>query len=155
MRILIVAGTCLLFGASLAAQSTDSSSMSGKALTWGPAPAVFPAGAKMAVVSGNPMTAGTFIIQLSMPDGYKIMPHTHPTDENVTVKKGTFNVGMGDKWDAGKAKPMATGASGTVPAHMSHFAQTKGATVVEVTAVGPFAMTYVNPSDDPSKKMAP
>src|SRR5689334_25428401 len=44
------------------------------ALQWGPAPAVFPAGAQLAVVSGDPSKAGKFVIQLKMPDGYKIAP---------------------------------------------------------------------------------
>jgi quercetin dioxygenase-like cupin family protein len=118
-------------------------------LKWGPAPAAFPAGAQMAVVSGDPGKAGPFTIQLSMPDGYKIKPHSHPTDENVTVIKGTFLVGMGDTWDMANAKPMATGATGAVPANSAHFAQAKGKTVVQVEATGPFAMTYVHPSDDP------
>jgi quercetin dioxygenase-like cupin family protein len=155
MRLIIALGATLLFGASLAAQTPDTSGKSGKALTWGPAPAVFPAGAKMAVVAGNPTAPGPFTIQLALPDGYRIMPHTHPTDERVTVKKGTFLVGMGDTFDATRANAMATGASGAVPANAAHFAQAKGATVVEVTSTGPFAMTYVNPSDDPSKKAAP
>jgi hypothetical protein len=155
MRLIIALGATLLFGASLAAQTPDSSGKAGQALSWGPAPAVFPAGAKMAVVAGNPMAPGPFTIQLSMPDGYRIMPHSHPADERVTVKKGTFLVGMGDTYDASKAKTMARGASGAMPANMSHFAQAKGATVVEVASTGPFAMTYVNPSDDPSKKAAP
>lgn len=118
-------------------------------LKWGPAPAAFPAGAQMAVVSGDPGQSGPFTVQLAMPDGYKIKPHTHPTDENVTVMKGTFLVGMGDKWDVAKAKPMATGATGAVPANMAHYAQAKGKTVVQVSSTGPFAMSYVNPSDDP------
>jgi quercetin dioxygenase-like cupin family protein len=109
----------------------------------------------MAVVSSDPAAAGPFTVQLSMPTGYRIMPHTHPTDERVTVKKGTLLVGMGDTFDPGKTNPMATGASGDVPANMSHFVQAKGATVVEVSTMGPFAMTYVNPSDDPSRKKAP
>lgn len=155
MRVLVALGACVLHVASLAAQTSDSSGKAGKALTWGPAPAVFPAGVKMAVVSGNPMAAGSFTVQLSMPDGYRIMPHTHPTDEQVTVKKGTLLVGMGDTFDAAKTNAMTTGASGSVPANMSHFVQAKGATVVEVSTAGPFALTYVNPSDDPSKKAAP
>jgi hypothetical protein len=32
---------------------------------------------------------------------------------------------------------------------MSHFAQAKGKTVVQVESTGPFALTYVNPKDDP------
>lgn len=118
-------------------------------LKWGPAPAAFPAGAQMAVVSGDPGQPGPFTIQLSMPDGYKIKPHTHPTDENVTVVQGTFLVGMGETWDVSKAKPLATGATGAVPANMAHFAQAKGKTVVQVESTGPFALTYVHPNDDP------
>jgi len=48
-------------------------------LHWGPAPAVFPMGARMAVVSGDPSKAGLFTVQLAMPSGYKIAPHFHPT----------------------------------------------------------------------------
>lgn len=36
-------------------------------------------------------------------------------------------------------------------ANHHHFAIAKEATVVSVTAMGPFAMTYVNPADDPTK----
>lgn len=118
-------------------------------LKWGPAPAVFPAGAQMAVVSGDPGKPGPFTIQLSMPDGYKIKPHTHPTAETVNVVQGTFLVGMGDTWDAAKSKPMGPGATGAIPANMSHFAEARGKTVVQVSSTGPFALTYVNPADDP------
>lgn len=123
-------------------------------LHWAPAPAVFPAGAQMAVVSGDPTKTGPFVIQLSMPSGYRIPPHTHPTDETVKVMKGTFVVGMGDTYDEAKAKPMPAGASGSIKAGMAHFATAQGATVVSVSSTGPFAMTYVNPSDDPTKALA-
>src|SRR5262245_7386243 len=51
---------------------------------WGPAPPALPAGAQIAVLSGDPSKAEPFTIRLKAPDGYKIMPHWHPTDENVT-----------------------------------------------------------------------
>ena len=124
------------------------------ALHWGPAPAVFPEGAKMAVVSGDPGQAAPFIVELAMPAGYKILPHFHPTDETVTVKKGTLLIGMGDTFDASKTKPMKVGATGSVPANAHHFAAVRGATVISVSAMGPFAMTYVNPADDPQKQAA-
>jgi hypothetical protein len=124
------------------------------ALQWGPAPSVFPKGAKMAVVSGDPGKAGQFVVELAMPAGYKIPPHWHPTDEMVQVKKGTFLVGMGDTFDAKSTKPMKVGDQGTVAAQMHHFAQAKGATIVSVTAMGPFSMTYVNPADNPEKPTA-
>jgi hypothetical protein len=123
-------------------------------LEWGPAPQVFPAGAKMAVVNGDPTREGQFTVALSFPDRYKIPPHFHPTDEVLTVQEGTFLVGMADKLDPKKTKAMEKGASGTMAAGMHHFGIARGATVVEVTAKGPFVMTYVNPGDDPTKRGA-
>ena len=64
-------------------------------LKWGPAPPVFPAGAQMAVLSGDPGKAGSFVIRLMMPAGYKIAAHHHPTDEYVTVISGDFFLGHG------------------------------------------------------------
>src|SRR5690242_7336222 len=91
---------------------------------------------------------------LTMPGGYKTSPHSLPTDEVVEVKKGTLLVGMGDKFDASKAKPMKAGEKATMPAKAHHFAEAQGATFISVTAMGPFALTYVNPADDPQKQAA-
>lgn len=135
---LLVLGTTALYG-----QGT---------LKWGPAPPVFPKGATMAVVSGDPSKAAMFTIQLSMPDGYRIAPHFHPTDESVEIKSGTFLVGMGDTFDESKTNTMKAGEKGSIPAQMHHYAEAKGKTVVAVTAMGPFVLTYVNPADDPQKK---
>ena len=121
-------------------------------IKWGDAPAIFPKGAKMAVLYGDPSKAGElFIVRLKVPAGYKIPAHWHPTDENVTVISGTFNMGMGDKLDAAKSKPFPAGSFVVAPAKVNHFAFAKAAAIVEVTAIGPFAMTYVNPADDPTK----
>ncbi len=151
--ITLSAALMLLSGGYLAAQGTPATKSD--SLHWGPAPAIFPHGAQMAVVSGNPSRPGAFRIQLRMPDGYRIPPHFHPTDEMVEVKQGTFLVGMGDTFDLAKTKTMKQGEQGTVPANVHHYAQARGATIVSVTAVGPFAMTYVNPADDPTKSTQP
>ena len=121
---------------------------------WAPAPPIFPAGAKMAVISGDPGKEGPFRVELSFPDGYKVAPHFHPTDETVTVQEGTFLVGMGDKLDPKKTKAMEKGDSATMAAGMHHFGIARGATIVAVSAKGPFALTYVNPADDPTKRGA-
>lgn len=155
MRRVVPLAAVLVIGMSLGfaprAAAAAAKSKSSHTLKWGPAPAVFPKGARMAVVSGDPSKAAQFVIELSMPAGYKIPPHFHPTDEVVQVKKGTFLVGMGDTFDAAKTKSMKVGEKGTVPAEMHHFAMAKVATTVSVTAMGPFAMTYVNPADNPQK----
>ena len=121
-------------------------------LAWGPAPAIFPTGAKLAVLQGDPGKAALFTVRLDLPDGYKIAPHFHPTDEYITVIKGTFLLGMGDKLDAAHATKLPTSAFATVDANMHHFAVAKGRTIVQVNSMGPFVLTYVNPADDPSKK---
>ena len=145
--ILAVSFPALLVALPLSAQSAQPT----PALHWGPAPAVFPAGAKMAVVSGDPGKSGLFTIELSMPAGYKIPPHFHPTAEHVEVKRGTFLVGMGDLLDLKATKAMTVGDTGTIPALGHHFAAAKSPVVVAVTAKGPFGMTYVNPKDDPQR----
>ena len=151
MRTFIAtAGLVMVLSPALLAQNAQT--MKGDSLQWGPAPAVFPAGAKLAVVRGDPFKAGMFTIELSMPDGYRIPPHSHPTDESIQVKQGTFVFGMGDSFDAAKTRSMMVGDTGTVRAGMHHYASAKGATIVAVTAMGPFALTYVNPSDDPQKQ---
>jgi hypothetical protein len=124
-------------------------------LNWGPAPPVFEKEAQMAVVSGDPSKAGAFVVRLKAPAGFKVMPHWHPTDENVTVISGTFALGMGEKFDAAALKELGPGGYGLMPAEMRHFAMAKTAVVVQVHGTGPFALTYVNPADDPSKRVAP
>jgi quercetin dioxygenase-like cupin family protein len=118
-------------------------------LKWGPAPAIFPAGAQMAVLQGNPGSTSLFTVRLRMPDGYKIPPHTHPTDEQVTVISGSFKVGMGAKMEPKEAMTLKAGGFVIAPANMAHFALTQGETIVQVHAMGPFAMTYVNAADTP------
>ena len=118
-------------------------------LQWGPAPPVFPAGAQMAVLQGNPGEANLFTVRLRFPSGYKIAPHTHPTDEHVTVIKGTFLVGMGASVDRKSMLALHSGGFATAPATHAHYAVAEGQTEVQVHAMGPFAMTYVNPADDP------
>lgn len=141
----------------LTASSPTSQAQQAAKLKWGPTPPVLPSGAKMALVSGDPGKAGPFVLELSMPNGYKIKPHWHPTDEHVTVKQGTFLLGMGDTMDAATIKTMKAlkvGESGDAKANMHHYAMARGKTVVEVTGQGPFALTYVNPADDPQKAVA-
>jgi quercetin dioxygenase-like cupin family protein len=73
-----------------------------KDLKWGPAPSVFPKGAQIAVVSGDPFKDGLYAVRLKMPKGYKIPAHNHPTTESVTVLSGNLHLGMGDKLDEKK-----------------------------------------------------
>ena len=121
-------------------------------IKWGPAPPIFPAGAQFAVVQGDPSVAGAvFTVRLRLPNGYILPPHTHPTDENVTVLRGTFLVGLGENFSKSALVPLKALGFITAPANMAHFASARGLTEVQVHAMGPFQLTYVHPKDDPTK----
>ena len=118
-------------------------------LTWGPAPPGLPAGARAAVVSGDPGKAGPFIVRLDMPPDYAIRPHYHPTSEELRLLEGTVHVGHGPKWDEQAMKAMATGQPVMIGAKEPHFLHAASRVVMEVRSTGPFAITYVDRKDDP------
>lgn len=140
-RLAVAALAALLLPAAVHAQAPD--------LKWGPAPAVFPPGAKFAVVQGDPSGTSLFTVRLSFPNGYRIPAHFHPTDEHVTVISGTLLLGMGDAIDVAHALALPAGGFITAGANMHHWAVARGQTVVQIHAIGPFALTYVNPQDAP------
>jgi quercetin dioxygenase-like cupin family protein len=121
-------------------------------IKWSSAPPSLPAGAQIAVLSGDPGKAGPYVIRAKLPDGYKIPPHWHPTDENVTVLEGTFVAGKGEKFDADAAQALPAGSFVCMPKGMRHFAWCKGETILQVHGIGPFELNYVNAADDPRKK---
>jgi quercetin dioxygenase-like cupin family protein len=122
------------------------------AIKWGDPPPSVPKGAKLAVLYGDPDKEGLFVIRVKLPANYKIAAHSHPTDEVVTVLSGTFHIGMGDKLAPAKAKAFPAGSLIVAPAKTNHFILTKQPVVIEISSMGPLAITYVNPADDPSKK---
>jgi quercetin dioxygenase-like cupin family protein len=124
-------------------------------LQWAVVPTLLPPGAMIAVVSGDPTAPGQSTIELSMPDGYRMPPHFHPTEERVEVKQGTLLIGMGDRLDARKTLPLAAGDTVAAPAGMHHYSVAKGTTVVAVTFMGPYTMTYVNVYEAPRQRVFP
>jgi quercetin dioxygenase-like cupin family protein len=122
-------------------------------LKWGDAPPVFPKGAQVTVLHGNPFAKGTYALRFKMPDGYKIPGHWHSQDEQLTILAGTFVLHLGDSMDA-PAHELSTGAYHFLPAKMHHAAEAKGEVVLELHGNGPFDLHYLNPADDPMKAAA-
>ena len=118
-------------------------------IQWKDGPASLPKGAKIAVLEGDPSKDGPFVFRVKAPDGYRIPPHTHPKMERVTVVSGTFNIGMGKKSDQKATQAMPAGTYGYWEPNMEHFVWIKGETVVQFHGIGPWAIQYVNPDDDP------
>jgi quercetin dioxygenase-like cupin family protein len=103
-------------------------------------------------LEGNPSKAGVpFTIRAKFPDGYKVPPHWHPTDERVTVLQGRLGMGLGEKFDPAAGRELPVGSYASMPTGTRHFAWAIGETVIQVSGTGPFEVNYVNPADDPRK----
>jgi hypothetical protein len=112
---------------------------------------MFPPGAKIAVLEGDPKAKGFVTLRAKLPANYRIAPHTHPAPERVTILSGTLHLATGDKFEEGKGEAMTPGSYGVMPAGMRHYAWTEGEVELQVSTIGPWGITYVNPADDPRK----
>jgi quercetin dioxygenase-like cupin family protein len=134
--------------AALAQQSAD------PALHW-IVPPLLPPGARLAVVSGDPTAPVETTMLVSMPDGYRLPPHYHPGFEHVEVKQGTVLAGMGDRIDPTHTRALTVGDSATAPAGMHHWSIAKGPTLLSVTFMGPYTITYLRAEDAPQRRTFP
>jgi quercetin dioxygenase-like cupin family protein len=138
--------------ADMAMPTANMQAMQADEVKWGPAPAVLPPGAQLAVLAGNPAAKGFVSLRAKLPAGYVIPPHTHPTDEHVVVISGDMSFGMGDKMAPAMEKTLQAGGYFVAQSGMHHYARTTSGAVIQVDMEGPFELTYVNPADDPRNK---
>lgn len=112
----------------------------------------FPKGAQTALLHGDPTKPGLFILRVKFPPNYVVPPHTHPGFETVSVLSGAMGSGMGEKAEL-KGKMLKAGGMLALPANHAHYVWTADEeTIIQVAAVGPFDLIYINPADDPRKK---
>ena len=151
----ITTAAAILAGGSLAslhAQTKAHVLQTPAEVTWGPAPPFVPAGAQIAVMTGDPGKPAPYSLRFKLPANYAIPAHSHPMDENVVIVSGALTFGMGDKLVKGAPGNKALGVGGyaLMPAGMNHFAYTTTReTVVILYGTGPVDFKYVNPADDP------
>jgi hypothetical protein len=97
-------------------------------------------------VSGDMDKPGLpFVIRIHHDAGYVVLPHTHPEDENITVLKGSWALGMGRRIKMSGLVPMELGAFGFVPKKMAHFGYAKVETILQVHGIGPFINVPIDP----------
>jgi len=132
-------------------------------LKWGPPPEGSTTGVpsvdaggdlQIAVVMGDPSKAGSYVLRAKCTDGYKIAPHWHPTTENVTILEGGLALGMGKTFNESKLSTLPATGFASVPPHMAHFAECKGATVLQIEGNGPFVINFIAAAPVPAKKPA-
>jgi len=100
-------------------------------------------GIDVAVLSGDPMKSGPYVIRLRIPANTKIPPHYHGEVENVTIISGALWVGLGDKFDETNLKELGPGTFVSLPANVHHYAMTKAETIVQIHGMGPSSMSAV------------
>jgi quercetin dioxygenase-like cupin family protein len=147
MRLIVarlLATALLLSTQNAAAQEEASPEMP----QWTPA-TLFPPGALLAVLSGDPARPGQSTAELSLPDGYQVPRHSHPMGERLEIRQGTLLVGTGERFDVSKTDTLRTGDTAFTPADVHHHWVARGPTVVALTFDGPYTMTYVNAYEAP------
>ena len=112
----------------------------------------WPPGTKVTVIEGPMNEAVPFTVRIKFPAGAKIPAHWHPAIEHTTVLSGVLNMGVGDKLDESKTRPLPVGSISIMQPKTTHFVVFNEETVVQVHGVGPWEINYVNPADDPRKK---
>ena len=139
---------------SLAASATNAGTTSAprtffpEQLTWQPNAAL--PGAFTAGIVGEPAVFGPFTTRTRLPAGVIFKPHYHPEDRVYTVISGIFYIGFGELYDRRQLRAYPPGSVITVSGGSAHFhAAVRGDWVVQINAVGPTSVTYVNAADDP------
>ena len=121
-------------------------------IKWSAAPPSLPPGAQVSVIEGDPSKEGLFTMRIKLPANYKIMPHSHPADEHITVIEGSFYMGTSEKYDEKVAREIPAGGFAVMNTGTRHFAFTKNGCVIQLHCKGPWGVNYVNPADDPRNK---
>ncbi|HEY7496793.1 MAG TPA: cupin domain-containing protein [Candidatus Tectomicrobia bacterium] len=146
----IVALTCLVMLPTWAAEHSGHLMVTPDDLQWTDVASL--PGAKLAVIEGPITEAVPFTFRVKFPANSKVAPHWHPATERVTVLSGTLHLGVGDTFDQAKLKALPAGSISIMEPKMHHFAWTSEETIVQLSGMGPWGITYVNPADDPRKK---
>jgi len=101
-------------------------------------------GRRRAQLFGDSSKGGPWIDRVKIPSGGRVLAHTHPEDELVTVIEGTWFVGEGEKFDETKLRPYPPASFIVIPAGVRHFVAAKeGAVIVQLGGTGKFRTEYV------------
>lgn len=111
-------------------QAKDSVLVKPADVAWADHP--FIQGGKLAVQSGDPST-GPSVLLMKFPKGLVIPPHTHTSDETVTIVSGCGVFGTGEAVDVAKGVEVGPGGYLFLPGKSPHWAVVKEDIVFTVT----------------------
>jgi quercetin dioxygenase-like cupin family protein len=102
-------------------------------------PSYYTDGRQRAQLLGDSGKAGAWVDRVKIPGGSRVLAHTHPHDEVVTVIEGTWYLGLGEKFDETKLKGYPAGSFIFIPAEVPHYLATRtGPVIVQVSGDGEF-----------------
>ena len=106
------------------------------------------AGVQEAILYGTPSTGtGQFVERLKATQDVSVPPHTHPTDEMVTVLAGSVQFNTGIRVDWTKATTLGPGSFVGIPAGVPHYVRMKAGAVVQVSGRAPDTIQPVKMSN--------
>ncbi len=148
-RLLIVFAAAMMIVATLAlAETSDDKTKKVFGLTpeqvrWY-VPPYYQDGRQRAQLLGDSSQGGAWIDRVKIPGGGRVLAHTHPQNELVTVIEGTWYVGEGERFDPAKLKGYPAGSFIVIPHGVPHFvAATDGAVIVQLSGVGKFRTDFL------------
>lgn len=102
------------------------------------------AGVNNKVLFGDPNKPGFYMVMNRFQPGNFSRPHFHPNDRFITVIKGTWYVGTGNKWDKDATIPVKAGGAVTHFGKEVHYDGAKDEEVILIiTGEGPATSTPV------------
>jgi len=103
-------------------------------------PSYYKDGRQRAQMYGDSSQSGAWVDRVKIPADMRVLAHTHPHDELVTVIEGTWYLGEGERFDPAKLKGYPAGSFIVIPAGVPHFVATKeSAVIVQLSGTGKFA----------------
>ena len=107
-------------------------------------PPYYKDGRQRAQMFGDSSQDGVWIDRVKIPGGARVLAHTHPQDELVTVIQGTWYLGEGTRFDAAKLKGYPANSFIVIPSGIPHFVAAKdGTVVVQLSGNGRFQTEYL------------
>lgn len=107
-------------------------------------PSYYKDGRQRAKLYGDSSQEGAWVDRVKIPAGGRVLAHTHPHDELVTVIEGTWYLGEGEKFDAARLRGYPAGSFIVIPAGVPHFLAAKDdGAVVQVSGNGKFGTDYL------------
>ena len=107
-------------------------------------PPYYTDGRQRAQLFGDSNLGGAWVDRVKIPAGKRVLAHTHPQDELVTVIEGIWYIGEGERFDRTKLKGYPAGSFIVIPAGTPHFVATNdGPVVIQLSGTQKFRTDYL------------